>query len=85
MAKKTLTIKTQYGLFDCVFEPEKDMGGYVVVAKGINGAVSWGKNLTEAKKMAKEVIEGVVEANIISKAEKKGIIQIKAKHPTFLV
>ncbi|OHA89893.1 MAG: hypothetical protein A2832_02020 [Candidatus Zambryskibacteria bacterium RIFCSPHIGHO2_01_FULL_44_22b] len=77
MSKKTLTIKTQYGSFDCIFEPEKDMGGYVAVARKVQGAVTWGKNLAEAKRMAKEVIEGVIEAGIISRAEEQGIVHIR--------
>ena len=56
MVKKDLVIKTKYGSFKCVFEAEKDMGGYAVEACGVSGAVSWGKNLSEAKKMIVEAI-----------------------------
>lgn len=77
MAKKTLVIKTKYGPFRCIFEPEKDMGGYTIEARDVSGAVSWGKNLAEAKKMIAEAIEGAIEAKIITKAEKEGIVQIK--------
>jgi len=75
--KKILTIKTKYGSFKCVFEPEKDMGGYAAQARGVQGAISWGRNFTEAKNMIKEAIEGAIEADIVAKAEKKGIVQIK--------
>ncbi|MDP2665812.1 MAG: hypothetical protein Q8P23_04270 [bacterium] len=47
---KTAIVKTQYGPFKVVFEPETDMGGYVVTAPKVQGAVSWGKNLAHAKK-----------------------------------
>ena len=70
MVKKDLVIKTKYGSFKCVFEAEKDMGGYAVEACGVSGAVSWGKNLSEAKNM-------IVEARAVANAEKKGIIQVK--------
>lgn len=60
MAKKILSIKTRYGFFQCVFEPEKDMGGYAAEARGVQGAVSWGKNFKEAKKMIAEAIEGAI-------------------------
>ncbi|MDO8743058.1 MAG: hypothetical protein Q7J30_00645, partial [Candidatus Azambacteria bacterium] len=60
-----------------LFEPEKDMGGYAVEARGVQGAVSWGKTLAEAKRMIAEAIEGAVEVDVIAKAEKKGIVQIK--------
>ena len=76
MAKKTFTIKTKYGLFQCTAEPEKDMGGYAVGARGIFGAVSWGKTLAEAKKMISEAIEGAVEAGIVAQAEQSGAIKI---------
>ena len=79
MAKKTEIIKTKYGSFSCVFEPEKDMGGYMVVAKGIQGAISWGKNMTEARRMIIESIEGAVEVNILIEAELRGDIKLAKK------
>ena len=60
--KKVLIIETDYGSFKCVFEPEKDMGGYMVEAHNVSGAISWGKTLLEAKRMIKEAIEGAIEA-----------------------
>ena len=57
MTKKTEIIKTKYGSFSCVFEPEKDMGGYMVVAKGAAGAISWGKDMAEARRMIVELVE----------------------------
>lgn len=62
--KKILIVETKYGSFQCIFEPEKDVGGYAVEACGVPGAVSCGKTLGEAKRMIVEAIEGVVEANI---------------------
>ena len=84
MSKKTLTIKTKYGIFKCVFEPEKDMGGFTVEARGVPGAITWGKNLAEAKRMIVEAIEGAIDAQAIASAEKKGIIQIKNHSHTLL-
>ncbi len=77
MAKTTIIIKTQYGSFSCVFEPEPDMGGYMVTVLKLPAAITWGKTLAHAKKMAKEVIECVIEGNIIVAAEKSGQITIK--------
>lgn len=74
---KNLVVKTKYGSFKCVFELEKDMSGYAVEVRNLSGAVSWGKNLSEAKRMIIEAIEGAIEAKAIAHAEKKGIIQIK--------
>lgn len=79
MVKKTAIIKTKYGSFVCVFEPEKDMGGYTAEAHTVNGAVSWGKNLAEAKHMIVEAIEGAIEAKVIAKAERKGIVQVNSR------
>ena len=76
--KKVFAIKTKYGVFQCIFEPEKDMGGFMVEARGTQGAISWGKSLIEARHMIVEAIEGVVEANIIADAEKRGIIKVNS-------
>ncbi|TSC78003.1 MAG: hypothetical protein G01um101424_137 [Parcubacteria group bacterium Gr01-1014_24] len=75
MVKKA-TIKTKYGPFHCVFEPEKDMGGYTAEARDVQGAVSWGKNLNEAKKMIAEAIEGIIEAEAVYQAQKSGLVRI---------
>lgn len=66
MVRKVLNIKTKYGSFECLFEPEKDMGGYVVEARSLSGGISWGKTLAEAKKMIVEAIEGAIEARALS-------------------
>ncbi|MBI1975212.1 MAG: type II toxin-antitoxin system HicB family antitoxin [Parcubacteria group bacterium] len=76
MAKKVFTVKTKYGSFKCIFEREKDMGGYVAETPDVQGAVSWGKTLVDAKKKVAEAIEGAVEAHAIVAAEKKGIVRM---------
>ncbi|KKT90027.1 MAG: hypothetical protein A3G02_03075 [Candidatus Yanofskybacteria bacterium RIFCSPLOWO2_12_FULL_44_13b] len=63
--KKILNVKTKYGSFNCIFESEKDIGGYSVEAKNVQGAVSWGKNINEAKRMIVEAVEGAIEAKAI--------------------
>ncbi len=70
------TVKTLYGSFRCVFEPESDMGGFVVESPKVQGAVSWGKNFAEAKRMITEAIEGVVEARAIAEAERQGVVRL---------
>ncbi|MEK7507388.1 MAG: type II toxin-antitoxin system HicB family antitoxin [Patescibacteria group bacterium] len=62
MKKLKINIKTDYGIFECVFEP--DEVGYVVTCLSVEGVVSWGKNLSEAKKMAKEAVELCIEAKV---------------------
>ena len=76
---KTAVIKTKYGSFKAVFEPEADMGGYVVTAPKVQGAVSWGKNLAHAKKMIAECIEGMFEARVIADAVHEGNIRFTAR------
>lgn len=55
------------------------MGGYVAEAPTVQGAVSWGKNLAEAKKMIAEAIEGVIEIRVIVKAERDGEVRINRR------
>lgn len=83
--KKIFTLETKYGSFRCVFEPEKDMGGYAVEAQGLPGAISWGKNLSEAKRMIMQAIEGAIEAHAIVEAERKGIVLIQNNRRSALV
>jgi len=78
ITKRTLDIKTKYGTFRCVFEPERDMGGYTAEAPSVQGAVSWGKNLAQAKKMIEECIEGAIETRIIGEAVKEGNVRFTA-------
>jgi len=82
MSKKILKVKTDYGTYDCIFETEKDMGGYVVTTRRVQGAVSWGKNLAEAKKMIKEAIEGVIECNAVAQAVDQGWVKFTKKAST---
>ncbi len=76
MKKIKAKVKTKYGVYSVVLEPEKDMGGYTVEALNIQGAVSWGKTLAEAKKMIVDAIEGVIEVKAIVNAEKDGSVSI---------
>lgn len=85
MSKKIFTIKTKYGVFSCAFEPEKDMGGYTAEARGVAGALSWGKTLAAAKKKIVEAIEGAVEARAIAQAEEQGAVKIMAMPRQFAV
>ena len=60
----------------CIFEREPDMGGYVVEAPAVQGVVSWGKTLVQAKKKAVEAIEGMIEVRAIANAEREGSIRV---------
>lgn len=78
-SKKIAAVKTRYGSFPAVFEREPDMGGFVVTVPKMQGAVSWGKNLTEAKRMIIEAIEGLVEMGIIADAAEQGRVRFTAQ------
>ncbi len=55
--KNFISIKTRFGNFDCLFEKNTPEKGYTVTTPKLRGIVTFGKNLDEAKKMAKEAIE----------------------------
>ena len=59
-SKKTrlvLDVKTKSGTFKTVFKWYKSDKAYVVTVPSLNGIATFGKTLTEAKRMAKEAIE----------------------------
>ena len=83
MVKKIADIKTKYGTFRCIFEPEHDMGGYVVTAPTVQGAISWGKNLAHAKKMVVEAIEVAIEGEAVIAAHKAGYVSLRRSPKVF--
>ena len=83
MVKKIKTIiKTDYGDYVAVFEPEPDMGGYMVTVLKRSDVITWGKNMAHAKRMAKEAIECSIEGDIIIAMEKKGVITVNKQRLT---
>jgi predicted RNase H-like HicB family nuclease len=46
--------------YNLIFTPEPE-GGFTVTVPALPGCVSYGKNLTEAKKMAKDAIIGYLK------------------------
>lgn len=46
--------------YTVVFQPESE-GGYTVAVPSLPGCITYGKNLREAKRMAKEAIELYIE------------------------
>lgn len=55
--EKIINIKTRFGNFDSVFESNTPEKGYTVTIPRLKGVITFGGNLEEAKKMAKEAIE----------------------------
>ena len=79
MKKREVTIKTRFGAHICVFDPDEK--GYVVTAKDVPGVVTWGKNLTEAKDMAKEALELMIETIAIESPASVSIKSNRFKIP----
>ena len=55
--KKLLAVKTNFGAFECLFEPNTPEKGYTVTVPKLKGVVTCGDTLAEAKQMAREAIE----------------------------
>ena len=47
--------------YNLIFNPEPE-GGFTVIVPSLPGCVTYGKNLTEAKKMAKEAINAYLSS-----------------------
>ena len=62
-SKKELKIKTKEGFFTIILESIKGETGYTVRVKGLPEVITEGRNIEEAKKMAREAIEFCVECN----------------------
>lgn len=54
---KFIKIETRFGNFECLFESNAPVKGYTVTVPKLKGIVTFGNDLEEAKKMAKEAIE----------------------------
>lgn len=52
-------MKKSRGRFNIVLRPEPE-GGFTVIVPALPGCVTYGRNLAEAKKMAKDAISGYV-------------------------
>ena len=79
--KIKIKVETLYGAFIVTLEREPDMGGYMITVSKRPDVISWGKNQTHARRMAKEAIECSIEGDVLIAAEKDGAIAIR-KHRT---
>lgn len=57
---RIVSVQTQYGRYQCVLEPDEKRG-FIVTVPGLAGVITWGKNISQAKAMAREAIELCVE------------------------
>lgn len=62
-SSKTVYVQTPYGRYRCVLEPD-ERKGFVVTVPGLAGVITWGRNVSHAKKMVKEAIELCVECRV---------------------
>lgn len=70
--KKSLYIETNYGSHLVAIEPD-ERRGYVATAPALPGVITWGKNITHVKEMAREAIELCIESLV----EKRADIEVK--------
>ena len=56
-----MLVGTKYGAHLCEFTSDPGEKGYTVVAKHVPGAVTQGKTLREAERMAREALELCIE------------------------
>ena len=68
MKRAKINVNTDYGVYECLFTP--DTKGFVVTCPNVRGVVTWGKNLAEAKKMAKEAVELCIESKVQDNVER---------------
>ncbi len=68
--KRKIKIKTDYGSHICVFKPDGE-GGFIVTAPEVQGMITWGKNLKQAKKMSKECLELCIECLVEKQLHRK--------------
>ena len=54
---KFIDVKTNFGVFECLFESNTPEKGYTVTVPKLRGVVTCGDTINEAKKMACEAIE----------------------------
>ncbi|MFY9462157.1 MAG: type II toxin-antitoxin system HicB family antitoxin [Candidatus Sungiibacteriota bacterium] len=71
---KLVKVKTRLGSFECLFAPNHPEKGYTVTVPKLKGVVTFGKNLSEAKKMAQEAIELHCECLL-----REGLAEIKVR------
>jgi predicted RNase H-like HicB family nuclease len=62
MKRSKVAIQTDYGIHECLFT--KDVKGYIVTCPSVEGVVTWGKSMAEAKAMAKEALELCIEVKM---------------------
>ncbi|RJQ34958.1 type II toxin-antitoxin system HicB family antitoxin [Candidatus Parcubacteria bacterium] len=62
--KKKYPIKTDYGVFQAVIWYDKQDNAYLAEPVAFDRAMTYGKSLAEAKRMAKELIELLVESTV---------------------
>lgn len=62
--KKSIVIETTYGVHTIILEPDEKKG-YIVTVPGLEGVITWGKNIVHAKIMAQEAIECCIESLVM--------------------
>lgn len=79
--KLDLSIETKRGTYEAVFKWDAKDKAYIVNVPSLSGVVTFGKNLKDAKRMAKDAIELhceclIDDGNIIIDDEEKAVGKI---------
>ena len=74
--KKTISIKTKYGIYNVSIWFDSKDKAYLVKALGLQDIVTFGTSLVDAKRMAKDAIElycdcAIKEGNIVIDDQKR--------------
>lgn len=70
--KKLFTIKTKYGNQTVIIESD-GAKGFVATGRDIAGVATWGRNVSEIKKMAKEAVELAIESLVLENLPTRAI------------
>lgn len=62
--KKKHSIKTKHGIFEVAIWYDKQDKAYLVETAGFNKTMTFGRSLDEAKRMAKDLLELLVECEL---------------------
>lgn len=71
-------METRYGAHFVVLEPD-ERKGYIATVPDFEGVITWGKNISHAKEMAKEAIELCIESLVEKNLSQKVRRSLKEK------
>jgi predicted RNase H-like HicB family nuclease len=80
ISKQKLPVSTRYGAFDVTLQ--RDSSGYLVLVTKLPEVVTYGRTISEAKRMAVEAIEVAIEGEVLTRAARSGTIRFSNRRKT---